>query len=69
MACAHGVRKGDLPAAQQILSPAFLHGVKVGWRMARDDSGEGKKGMVGWSLVVLSAIGAVGLCVVLAKVT
>jgi len=52
-----------------LLVPTFFHGVKVGWGMAREDSGEGKERMMGGTLVVLSAVGAMGLCVVLAKVT
>ena len=55
-----------------LLVPAFLHGVRVGWGMARADprdEKEGKERMVGWSLIVLSAVGAVGLFVVLAKIT
>jgi hypothetical protein len=51
------------------LVPAFVHGGKVGWGMVQAEDGGGKEKVVGWLLMVLSVVGALGLFVVLAKVT
>lgn len=52
-----------------LLLPAFVHGSREGWALAREASGEGRSGIVGWLLVALCVIGCVVLLVLLAKLT